>query len=143
MKKNKIIVIAAVVVIIIGGIVGWGLFQGQKLKGGVASIQQSLEPQFGLSGVVSSVDTKDNFLMVKTADSEKEIKVMISETAKLIKLEYPFDPANPPKNTTFTPEQKEVGLSDFKAGDSVFVKTKDNIAGKTKIDNVDFIHILP
>jgi len=139
MKKNKIIVIIALVVVIIGGLVCWGLYQGNKLKEG-AVIQQSLEPQFGISGVVSSVDVNNSFLVVKDSDSGKEIKVVITEGAKLIKREIPDDV---PKNTTFNPKETEVQLSDFKAGDVVFVKTKDNIAGKTEVSSVDFIHILP
>jgi len=30
-----------------------------------------------------------------------------------------------------------------KEGDEIFIKTTENIAGKTEFSNVDFIHILP
>lgn len=138
MKKNKIIAIVAAVVIIVAGLVCWGIFQGKKIKD--IAVVQSLEPVFGLSGTVSGVNVEDSFLMVKLSDSEKEVKVIITESAKLIRRE---EPENPPINTTFTPKETEVQLSDFKEGDIVFIKTKDNVAGKTKIDSVDFIHIQP
>lgn len=105
--------------------------------------QEKVEEIFSLSGVVSSVDAANNFLMVKPAGKENNVKVIVSETTKLIKLELPFNPANPPAEATFTPKQTEITISGFKAGDNVFVKTAENIAGKTTFDNVDFIHILP
>jgi len=90
-----------------------------------------------------SVNVENNFLIVKPDKEEKEIKVILSDTTKLIKIEFPFDPKNPPKEASFTPKQTEIEISDFKAGDSVFIKTTENIAGKTEFNNVDFVHILP
>jgi len=81
--------------------------------------------------------------MVKPLNQEKEVKVIVSETTKLVKFEFPFDPKNPPKEATFTPEETEIEISDFKVGDSVFIKTTQNIAGKSEFDDVDFVHILP
>ena len=81
--------------------------------------------------------------MVKPLNQEMEVKVVVSEATKLIKIEFPFDLENPPKGTEFTPIQTEVEFSDFKSGDDVFIKTTENITGKTEFDNVDFIHILP
>jgi len=144
MKKNQIIVLIILVVLIFGGIIGWALFQKAKiLTEGVVSEEEEIEEIFSLSAIVSNVDAENNFLMVKPIGEEKEIKVVISETTKLIKLEFPFDPKNPPKEATFTPKETEIETSDFKAGDNVFIKAKENIAGKTEFNNVDFIHILP
>lgn len=130
---------------IFGGIIGWTLIQKGKLpvKEEVTQKEEEVKELFSLSGIVSSVDVENNFLMVKPTGQEKEIKVVLSDATKLIKIEFPFDPKNPPKEATFTPEQTEIEISDFKAGDNVFIKTTENIAGKTEFDNVDFIHILP
>ena len=104
MKKNQIIVLIILVVLIFGGIIGWALFQKAKiLTEGVVSEEEEIEEIFSLSAIVSNVDAENNFLMVKPIGEEKEIKVVISETTKLIKLEFPFDPRNPPKEATFTP----------------------------------------
>jgi len=143
MKKNKIIVIAAVVVIIIGGIVGWGLFQGKKLKTVIVQKVVEIQEVFLLSGTVSSVDAENNFLMVKPDNETKEIKVIVSEITKMTKLEFPFDPKNPPKEGTFTPKQTEIGISGFKVGDRIFVHSKEDIVGKKEFGKVDFIQISP
>ena len=145
MKKNQIIILIVVVIIIFGGIIGWALIQKGKfpVKEEVVPKEEEIEEVFSLSGIVSSVNVENNFLMVKPTGEEKEVKVVLSDTTKLIKLEFPFDPKNPPKEATFTPKQTEIEISDFKEGDDVFIKTKENIAGKTEFDDVDFIHILP
>ena len=145
MKKNQIIILAVVIVLIFGGIIGWNVFQKGKIpvEEEVTPKEEEIEEVFSLSGIVSSLDVENNFLMVKPLNQEKEVKVIISETTKLVKLELPFDPKNPPKEATFTPEETEIEISDFKVGDSVFIKTTENIAGKSEFDDVDFIHILP
>ena len=144
MKKNQIIILVVVIILIFGGIIGWALVQKSKIPvGEEVTPEEEVEEVFSLSAVVLSVNAENNFLMVKPAGEEKEIRVVLSDTTKLIKLEFPFDPKNPPKEATFTPTQTEIKISDFKAGDNVFIKTTENIAGKTEFDNVDFIHILP
>ena len=144
MEKNQIIILALIIVLIFGGIIGWALLQKGKIPTEeVLPEEEEIEEVFSLSAVVLSVDVENNFLMVKPAGEEKEIKVVLSDTTKLIKLEFPFDPKNPPKEATFTPEQTEIKISDFKVGDNVFIKTIENIAGKSEFNNVDFIHILP
>jgi len=145
MKKNQIIILAVVIVLIFGGILGWALSQKTKIPPGegITPKEEEVKEVFSLSALVSSVDVENNFLMVKPAGEEKEIKVVLSDATKLIKIEFPFDPKNPPKEATFTPKQTEIEISDFKVGDNIFIKTAENIAGKTEFDNVDFIHILP
>jgi len=146
MNKNQIIILAVVIVLIFGGIIGWTIIQKGKIPSGeeiTPGEEEKAEELFSLSGIVSSVDAENNFLMVKPAEEEKEIKVILSETTSLVKFEFPFDPKNPPKEATFTPTQTEIEISDFKVGDSIFIKTTVNIAGESEFDDVDFIHIMP
>lgn len=143
MPKNQIIILIVVVVLVFGGIIGWGLIQKSKIPSEEEITEEELEEVFSLSAVVFSVDAENNFLMVKPTNQENEIKVILSETTKLIKLEFPFDPENPPEEATFTPKQTEIEISDFTPGDNVFIKAKENIAGKSEITNIDFVHILP
>lgn len=144
MKKNQIIILAVIVVLIFGGVIGWTQIQKGKIPSGEEiTSKEEVEGVFSLSGIVSSVDTENNFLMVKPINQEKDVKVVVSETTKLVKFEFPFDPKNPPKEATFTPKETEIEISDFKAGDSIFIKTTKNIAGKSEFEDVDFIHILP
>ena len=146
MKKNQIIVLVVLLVLIFGGIIGWAVVQKGKIPitEEVTPGEEAVEEEiFSLSATVLNVDAENNFLMVKPAGQEKEIKVVLSDATKLIKIEFPFDPKNPPKEGTLTPKETEIKISDFKAGDNVFIKTTENIAGKSEFDNVDFIHILP
>jgi len=147
MQKNQAVIIGIVVILIFGGILGWTALQKDKLPGGgivtPGEEEEELEEKFNLSAVVSEVDTENNSLTVKPTEEEKEVRVILSDTTRLIKIEFPFDPANPPAEATFTPIQTEVEISDFEVGNNVFIKAKENIAGKTTIGNIDFIHILP
>ena len=145
MQKNQTIILIVIVIIILGGLVGWLILQKSGLPSGEEQIQEEETPAevFSMSAVVSSVDASNDFLMVKPQNQEQEVKVMISADTQLIKLEFPFDPKNPPAEAAFTPTQTEVELSDFKQGDNVFIKAKENIAGKSEFSNVDLIHILP
>jgi len=144
MSKNQTIILIVLVVLILGGIAGWVLLQKEKLPPGEETGQEEETKEiFSLSAVVSSVDAENNFLMVKPLNQENEIKVVVSKTTKLIKLELPFDAQNPPQEATFSPTQTEIDISEFEEGNNVFIKAKENIAGKTEINKVDFIHILP
>ena len=144
MLKNQNIILIIIVVIILGVLIGWGLMQKEKTTSEEETSQEEeLEEVFSISAVVQSVDAENNFLMVLPANQEKEVKVVVGETTKLIKLEFPFDPANPPYEATFTPKQTEIEISDFVQSDNVFIKAKENIAGKTEISNIDFVHVLP
>ena len=145
MQKNQTTILVVIVIVILGGLIAWSLIQKSKLPSG-GEQSQGEEGQvevLSISAVVSSVDAANNFITVKPANQEQEVKVIISETTKLIKLEFPFDPENPPAEATFTPTATDVELSDFEQGDNIFIKAKENIAGKSEFDNVDFIHILP
>lgn len=144
MTKNQITGIIIVIILIFGGVIVWALIQKEKLPSGEETTQEEeIKEVFSISSIVSSVDAENNFLMVKPANQENEVKVILSETTRLIRLEFPFDPENPPKEATFTPKQTEIEISDFTAGDNIFIKAKENIAGKSEITNIDFVHILP
>jgi len=141
MKKNKIIVIGAVVVIIIGGLIGFGLIQAKKLKTSVAQNIEKVPEVFLFSGMVSSVDVGNNFLMVKPDNKTEDIKVVISEITDMSKTEIPFDPKNPPEGGTFTPIKTKMGISDFKVGDKIFIHSTKDINGKKEISDIDWIQI--
>lgn len=153
MAKNQIIILGVVSVLILAWIISGVVFQEEKLPIGeqigpeekeIEEVEEVVEKEvFSLSGKVSSVSAENNFLMVKPANQDKEVKVVISDTTKLAKLKLLFDPTNPDDDSPRTAEQIEIGISDFEEGDSIFIKTKENIVGKTEFDNVDFIHILP
>jgi len=144
MKKNQIIILVVVIVLIFGGIIGWVISQKSKLPAGEGIAPEGektfLEEMTSLTGTVTKVDVENNFLLVKPTNQEKEVKAVLSEATELIKLTLPpFDPENPPKVAI----QTKIEISDFKVGDNIFIKTTENIAGKSEFDDVDFIHIMP
>ena len=150
MAKNQIIILGVVSVLILAWIISGALFQEEKLPTGEEvgpdtgeEVEEVVGEVFSLSGKVASVSVANNFLMVKPTKQDKEVKVVVSDTTKLIKLEFPFDPANPPEGVALTATQTPIEISDFSEGDSIFIKTNENIAGKTEFNSVDFIHILP
>jgi hypothetical protein len=134
MKKYFIILITVIILICVG-IACWNFIR--KFSSGEKKTQT-------LSAVVSDVDTIKKFLIVKPQGQTDEIKVIVSDSTKLIKSEFPFNPDNPPvPGTQFTPKQTEIKISDFKAGDEIFIRSLDNISGKKKISGIDLIQILP
>ena len=148
MQKNQLIILIVIVVVVLGGLIIWGISQPTPNPGPPAGEEEEEEEVvvaevFSLSAKVLSANIAEKFLTVKTIKDEKEIKVVVSDTTKLIKLEFPFDPKNPPTEGTFTPIQTPIDISGFQVDDSVFIKSKENIAGKSVISNIDFIHILP
>ena len=151
MQKNQIIILVVIVAVVLIGIIAWSASQMPKSSPEKKAVdtdveveeKEELAPVFSLSGKVSGTDVANNFITVKPANREEEVKVLIAETTKLIRLEMPFDPANLPADGSFTPTRTEIEISDFQQGDSIFIKAKENIAGKTTISNIDFIHILP
>ena len=147
MKKNQIIILAVVIIVVLIGLISWSLTQQPATTPREEVVEEEeeevLAEVFSMSAIVLSADAANNFITVKPTNQEEEVKVLIAETTKLIKLEMPFDPANPPAGGSFTPIQTEIEISDFQQGDSIFIKAKENIAGKTTISNIDFIHILP
>jgi len=152
MKKNQIILLVVILLILIfGGIFYWSRQEKAKLPPEIKVPEEEkvAEEIFSLSAVVLSINPENNFLIVNPREKDgtvittQELKVILSEDTKLLKLEFPFDPKNPPKEATFTPELVEVTIEDFKKGDPVFIKTNKDISGKTEIGDVNFIHILP
>lgn len=144
--KNQIIILVAVIILIFGGIIGWAIFQKLKLlpkEEGISEEEvvpevEEVEKVFSLTGVVSKVDIKNNFLMVIPTGEENEVKVIISEETKLFKVIYPSESGNP----EFATKRVEITIEDIKEGDQVFIKTNVNIAGKKEFDDVDYIEIL-
>ena len=145
MSKNKIIIILIVLILISVAVFFFFFFQKEKTEFGGESFTTGegiITQTLSFSGIVSSVDVENSFLTVKTVN--EEFKVVVSETTKLIELKAPFSPDNPPSaGTQFVPEKKEIILSDFEEGDEVLVISEEDIIGKSEINNVSLVQILP
>lgn len=133
MKKKQFIILVIIIILILAGVVGWAVFQMKKI-GEESALKNPVAEQkevFSVLGVVSEVNQAENFLMVKPNGQESEVKVSLSETTKLIKIDLSSG------------NQTEIKILDFKVGSKVFVKSKESIAGKTELKKIDFIQLLP
>jgi len=132
MPKNTIIVLCVIIMLIIGGIIAFSFLQKEKISSGEQSVSEEefLEESeeksnqvFGFLAMISNIDIGNNFLIVKPeADEKKEIKIIIGEETSL---------------------EDKVDISDFREGNVIFIKAKTNIIGKTEIDDIEFIRVLP
>ena len=151
MSKNTIIVLGVVTAIIIGGAIVFIFLQ----KGKVVPVEEPVSEEsfveeaagpevFSLSAIVLSVNSADNFLMVKPENEEKEIKVILNEETEITKLGVPSEvKESPKKGGVFIPTKKDIGISDILEGDKIFITTNTNIAGKTEFDDVKVIQVFP
>lgn len=123
-----------------------GLFPKKSSKAPSVPIETGVkmdkEEVYSLAAEVLSVDIGNNFLIVKPANAEKRIKVILNKNTKLIKLEFPSDVSNLPPGTVFNPKRNKAEISQLKEGDKVFIKTFKNIANKDEFGDVEFIEIL-
>lgn len=149
MSKTAIIVLVAVIVIVIGGIIVFN-FVSHKEK--IAPAEQAVSEEnlvekqeatevTGLSATVLSVDVENNFLTVKPENQDKEIKVIISDGTEIIKLGFPKD--MPEHGGVFVPTEEKIDISGFNEGDQIYIRTTTNLAGKTELNDVEFIQVLP
>lgn len=106
--------------------------------------QEPLIEIFSLAGIVSKVEEKDNYFLVKdSAENGKEVKVILNQEAKIIQLKFPFDLKNPPKEATFTPQKVAIKIGDLEEGDNVLVEANINIYNKAEINSVNRVQVMP
>lgn len=144
LEKNKIVLFAILILIIIVGVV----IYFKKPKEQPPQITPTPSPtvkinnreSFGLAATILSVDTANKFIIVKPDKGGNDIKVILSGNTRIEKIKPPaLDPKNPSKIIAL--EILSVKITDFKKDDSVFIKSSQNIIGKTEINNIDYIQI--
>ena len=120
-------------------------FQPAKTEksGTIESSAASLIEISSLSAVVSRVDGKNNTVFVQHPTEKKEVKVLLNDRTEIFKLEFPFDPNNPPKEMVFTPELKKIALNSLEPGNNILIETEENIYQKYEFDTVKKIQVLP
>jgi len=145
--KIQLIILILVVVFIIGGVIYW--FSLPKEKKEIPPVkeeileEEELPETFTLNAIILEINLKDNYLIVKPIEEEKEIKVILSEDTEITRLKFPFDPKNPPLKGTFELEKKKISIEDLKVGDQILLETTTNIAGKNEFDDVIWLQVMP
>lgn len=144
-KKRWKVIVAALIVLILAGVIYVYLNQRS------AAQNETLVPVgnngnievFSLAASIFLVDSQNHFIIVKHPAQDQEIKVILNGNSEIVKLEFPFDPKNPPKSGTFVPTVKKITLNDLKPGNQALIESRDNIYQKTEFDSVKRIQVLP
>lgn len=150
-NKNQIVGILVAVVLVGGGIVYLVSRNGATLSSEAEknaqqqqAAEQSANPVLNMAGVISQVDAEKKLVTINATEGAAEIKLSLAADTEIIQLKFPFDPANPPKGqATFTPERVPVEVSALKSGDRILIETKTSLSGKTEINDVVRIQVLP
>jgi len=105
---------------------------------------ESKEPQeLSLFGKISDIDSENHILTIQLA-GEKEVKIMISQETRLTKLTPPFSSDDSPlPGTQFIPEETEISFSDFEEGNDIYALSKEGVNGKSELNNIESVKILP
>lgn len=140
-KKTDLLIL-----LVLTGVIVFFFFRptGTEKQAGVVELPAApLIEISSLSAVVSRVDVKDNAIFVQHPIEQKEIKVLLNNQTEIFKLEFPFDPKNPPKEMVFTPKLKKIALNSLEPGNHILVETDENIYQKDEFDTVKRIQVLP
>lgn len=150
-NKNQIIGILVAVVLVGGGVVylvsqnnSTASNEAEKNSQQQQVAEQSANPVLNMAGVISQVNAEKNIVTINAAEGAAEIKLSLAADTEIIQLKFPFDPANPPKGqATFTPERVPIKVSALKSGDRILIETRTSLSGKTEINDVVRIQVLP
>jgi len=149
MSKDKIIILIVIILVIVAGIVAFNLLQkGKNAPAEPLSSEQSsggneqevVQP-FGFSAKVLSIDAKNSFLIVRPENTEDEVKLIVKEGTILERIINPKE--MPEHGGVFTAAQEKVNISDFKNDDLIYLTTETDFSGKTEIDDIKTIRIIP
>lgn len=148
LSKNAIASIVVIIIIVIGGIFYLAFQQKEEPLAPAEKEEQGGEEEIAeealsLAGEITSVAPEESFIMVKPVNQENEVKVVLSENTEIIQLKFPFEPGGAPTEGTFTPERISITIADLEAGRSVLIEANTNIAGKTEINNIRQVQVLP
>ena len=147
LTKNQFVASIIVLILIVGGIYYW-VYQTRKeisniVEENIPQGQEEIPEILSLDGIILAIDATNNFLIIKQPRENKEYKVNLSKETEIVGLKLPFDPANPPKEATFTLKKTEITFKDLKIGDRLMIETTNNIYGKTEFGDVSRVQVLP
>ena len=142
-ERRKIIIVSIVIVLIIGGIALSFFFSPKPItdhQAGSQSKSATEEEIFRLAGRVLETDTEDSFLIVKSDKDGKIFKAFVDNDSNLLKIDMPDNYSD--KRYVVTIKTK-IKLADFRKGDYVSLRTRENIAGKAEFSEIIHIYLYP
>lgn len=137
------------VLILIFGVLAGGLvfFSGLGNKESIQDLETFEEAPlvevFNLAAVISRIDGQQNTIFVNHPTEPREIKVVFNGGTEIFRVEFPFDPKNPPREMVFSPKLTKITIDDLKPGNQALIETDKNIYQKSEFDDVKRIQVLP
>ncbi|OHA62101.1 MAG: hypothetical protein A2117_00565 [Candidatus Wildermuthbacteria bacterium GWA2_46_15] len=102
---------------------------------------------FGSKGqpetVISEIDIQRKLITVKHPTKDRDINVIVKDSSEIFKVEFPFDPKNPPSQASFAPKYTKIALQDLRPGNHALIESSENIYNKYEFDDVKSIQVLP
>jgi len=145
--KNRLIILIILVLIVLGIFCWWRLKERKvKMERKEEITQKELPEIFNLLAEVSEINLNENYLIIKPLQGEwskSQIKAVLEEETKIIKLTFPFDPKNPPKEGSFTLKEEPIKIEDLRVGNRILIFVTKNIAGKPEFDDINKIQVMP
>lgn len=105
--------------------------------------QQGKIEVFSLAASISSVDSENNFIIVKQSAEEGEIKVILNNDSEIVGLEFPPDNNELAEDQVFSPKLVKISINDLKPGNQVFIESNENIYQRSEFDGIIRIQVLP
>ncbi|MDP2926677.1 MAG: hypothetical protein Q8N65_00855 [bacterium] len=146
-KSNpKVIVFVFLFVVALSGIAFFFLVRpGNPGQGQVEVFEppSSRIEVFSLAAVISKIDIQRKLITVRHPTKDRDINVIVKDSSEIMKIEFPFDPANPPSQASFAPKYTKITINDLKPGNHALIESNENIYNKYEFDNVKSIQVLP
>ncbi|OHA62102.1 MAG: hypothetical protein A2117_00570 [Candidatus Wildermuthbacteria bacterium GWA2_46_15] len=146
-KSNpKVVVFVFLFVVALSGIALSFLTGPEKLNEAEMTV---LEPPasnieiFSLAAVISEIDIQRKLITVKHPTKDRDINVIVKDSSEIFKVEFPFDPKNPPSQASFAPKYTKIALQDLRPGNHALIESSENIYNKYEFDDVKSIQVLP
>ena len=140
-EKRKIIIVSLVIVLIIGGTAASFLFSPKPItdyQSGLQSKPAAEEEIFRLAGWVLEVNLDNDFLIIESDKDGKMFKALVDKDANLLKIEMPDNYSD--KRHVIT-EKTKIKIADFRKGDYISLRTRENIAGKAEFSEIIHIYL--
>jgi hypothetical protein len=105
--------------------------------------QQGKIEVFSLAASISSVDSANNFIMVRNPVEDKDVRVIISDDSEIVRFEFPTGGINSTEDQIFSPKMVKISINDLKPGDQVFIESRENVYKRSEFDGIKRIQVMP
>jgi hypothetical protein len=146
-KPNpKVAIFVFLFVVALSGIAFFFLVRPENPGGAEVEVFEPPSPRvevFSLAAVISEIDIQRRLITIRHPTKDRDINVIVKDSSEIMKIEFPFDPANPPREASFSPKYTKIALQDLRPGNHALIESNENIYNKYEFDDVKSIQVLP